>query len=165
MSIRFLIITLAIIALVLPAVSATENFTKIIPSTDKVIVNQTFTRSDNPATPLVIFLLMAITGVILLVASFVLKPEHCNDIIGYIAPVPILFATIMAFGLDIRTSAGVASTVIDNQTKMMLIENHTIYTHPLVIIVLVILFIISILNIIRIYRQQKEMKFEGGVEE
>ena len=154
----FLMLMIVLAMFIIPA--SAENFTKIIPSTDTVIINQTYTRSDNPNTPLVIFILMAISGIVLLGLSFIMKPEHCNDIMGYIAPIPLFFSAIMSLGLDIRTSAGVASTYADNTTKLLLIENHTIYTHPLVIIFLVIVFLISLLNILRVNRQHKELQFD-----
>lgn len=158
MSIKSRIIP-ALIALLAAAPAASANFTRIVLSTDTVILNQTMAYATSPHTPLVFFLIMLSLGLIFLAASRVLTAEQGNDICGYLAPIPLLFATIMSLGIDIKTSSAVVASV-STSTTITIIENHTIYTIWLLFIFTAILTIISFANILVIQHAKKEIKAE-----
>lgn len=163
-SIKKILIVSAIFCLIgIPAVSAdTLNFTRIIPSSDLTIINQSFAYNGSPHTPLPFFLLMFLTGLAFLGLSVYLKPEQCNDLFAYIAPVPLFFSAIMSLGIDVHTSSGISTIMSGTLTKYVLIENHTIYSIFLLTVFIAILIIISIANIVRVQRQHKMLQFEQG---
>lgn len=151
-----MIIGIVLIALIAPAVSA-ANMTRIFPPTDTLIVNQTQIYSTAWTTPLVFFLLMIIVGLLMLVASIIMPPETPYDMIGWLAPVPLIFSDIMLFiGIDVKTSAGITAINSEGINTLMMIENHTIYRPWLLTIFIFVLFIISIVNISRIQKAKAD---------
>ena len=157
MNYRNLLTPAGILAMVGTAAADTDSFTRIIPSTDIAIVNQTAIYSSSWTTPLVFFLFVAAIGILFLLMSIVLKPETPYDMIGYIAPIPLAFASIMlVLGIDIKTSAGLGATVIYGVPEYLLLENHTIYQPWLLLIFMMVLTGIAILNILRILNVKAE---------
>lgn len=148
-----------IIAAILSPSVAAANITKIYPPLDILIVNQT-TIFNGPSlqyhTPLILFLLMALIGLASLVLSIFLKPETPYDMIGYIAPVALAFSAIMSTGIDIKTSGGVSTVIVEGIKTVAIIENHTIYFDWLLTVFLVIVTIISIVNVMRIQKAKAE---------
>jgi hypothetical protein len=157
MNYRSLLTSAGILAMVGAASAETANFSRIVPSSDTIIVNQTAIYSSAWTTPLVFFLFVATIGILMLFASIVLKPETPYDMIGYIAPVPLAFATIMlVLGIDIKTSSGLGGLATGTATKLLMIENHTIYQPWLLFIFMLVLTGISIINILRILNVKAE---------
>ena len=157
MNYRSLLTASGILAIVGVVSADAANFSRIAPSTDTIIVNQTAIYSSAWTTPLVFFLFVATIGILMLFASIVLKPETPYDMIGYIAPVPLAFATIMlVLGIDIKTSSGLGGSVTDGISKTLMLENHTIYQPWLLFIFMLVLTGISIINILRILNVKAE---------
>jgi len=151
---------LIIIGLLIFTVSAasavdTANFSRQVSPYDQLITNQTFVNSASWSTPLVFFLLTVAIGAVLLFASIILPAETPYDMVGYIAPLPLTFATIMAgIGIDIKTAAGVGGMALSGAAKYGVFENHTVYQPWLLVIMLLIFAIISIVNIVRIQNEK-----------
>jgi hypothetical protein len=157
MNYRSILTPAGILAMVGAASADTDTFTRIIPSTDIAIVNQTAIYSHAWTTPLVFFLFVATIGILFLLASIILKPETPYDMIGYIAPIPLAFASIMlVLGIDIKTSSGLGVSTVTGISEFLLMENHTIYQPWLLFIFMLVLTGISIINILRILNVKAE---------
>lgn len=157
------ILTLTGILSLIAAVSAdTANFSRQVPFTDTLIANQTFINSTSWSTPLVFFLLTVAIGAVLLVASIVLPAKIPYDMLGYLAPIPLAFATLMAgLGIDIRTASGVSGALVGIAVKTTMTEAHTVYQPWLLVIMLLIFTLISIVNIVRVMNEKAERALSG----
>jgi hypothetical protein len=153
---RKLPIILFLLLLVTPAL-ANPDFTPII--NDPAHYNISYSLATSSATPFPLWLFVAMLGLTLLFASFVLKLEQGNDVCALIAPLPILITAWQSLSIDIAGGAGVAA--LSNGTNTwVLMENHIIYSPVILAVFFGLLFIISLLNIYRIYLTSKTV--EGG---
>lgn len=155
---KILMAGILILAIMGPAASA-GNFTHVIPDGNTIVVNQTTIFPPAPPnyhTPFVLFLITAIIGIGGFLLSILLKPETPFDMIGYLSPIALIFATIMSTGIDIKTSEGISTISVGSAVTTTIIENHTIYFDWLLSLFLFIVFLISIVNVIRIRAKMVE---------
>ena len=128
------------------------NFTPVMDTMANVThYNVSYSLSSNSATPFVFWLFMAMLGITLLFASFVLKEAQGNDICAIMAPFPILITAWQSLSVDIMGGYGVA---VSGNTWVLL-ENHIIYSQILISLLFALLFIISLLNIYRVWLNSK----------
>jgi hypothetical protein len=100
-------------------------------------------------------------GLGLLILSLLLDLEHCSDILGILASVPLGAALYeSAKGLDIITSNGVSSFNYLGQNIFVSMENHNIFYAPELIVFNGVLLAVSIANWYRLYLQYKAVKVE-----
>lgn len=154
---RLICLLLALLALV-GAVSAAENFTPIINLTEEGIVvhyNQSFIISDTPYTPFPLWVFVTLLGIGLLLASLILKPEQCNDIIAILAVLPLGVSAYQSLAIDMVTASGVSAAVSSCTGVWILLENHTVYHPEAITAMLVIFWIVSIANLYRIHLQHR----------
>ena len=126
--------------------------------------NVSYSLASNSATPFVFWLFMAVLGLILLFASFILKTEQGNDICAIMAPFPILITAWQSLSIDVIGGYGVAGILandtvtkssVDVMRTWVLMENHIIYSEVLISLFYGLLFIVSLLNIYRIWLNNK----------
>jgi len=143
-----------------------------LPSAEYVHYNISFVRDDNVSTPFIFWLFMAVTGLALLIASFILTPERGSELVALIAPYPLLATAWQSLAIDTMNGYGVTSNtvwigdgspisqtdIIPNINEYVLLENHVIHTEVLLAILFLILFITSLLNIYRLYLNSKTIK-------
>lgn len=144
-------------------------------STDFVHYNMSFTRDDNGSTPFILWLFVAVIGLALLIASFVLTTGQGAELIALIAPYPLLVTAWQSLAIDMITGFGVTSQVewvgngsilfqkdaMPNINEYVLLENHVIYSEVLLAVFFLILFIVSLLNIYRLYLKAKTIEDDG----
>jgi hypothetical protein len=152
---KIVIIAFLVLLLVSP-VLANPDFTPIIE--DPTHYNISYSLATNAATPFPLWLFVAMLGLTLLFASFVLKPAQGNDVCALIAPLPILITAWQSLSVDIIGGAGVAALSDGTTDTWVLLENHIIYSPILLSMVFVLLFIVSILNIYRVYVNAKTLQ-------
>jgi hypothetical protein len=154
---RKLPIIIFLLLLVTP-VLANPDFTPVIG--DPTHYNLSYSLATNSATPFPLWLFVAMLGLTLLFASFVLKAEQGNDVCALIAPLPILITAWQSLSVDIAGGAGVAALSDGTTNTWVLLENHIIYSPVILAVFFGLLFIISLLNIYRVYLVSKTI--EGG---
>ena len=144
---------LILLALLITPVMANPYYTPVIPATgtDTTYYNISYMLASNSATPFAFWLFMAMLGLTLLFASFVLKEAQGNDICAIMAPFPILITAWQSLSVDIMGGYGVA---VSGNTWVLL-ENHIIYSQILISLLFALLFIISLFNIYRVWLNSK----------
>lgn len=152
---KLFVLTLLLLFLVSP-VLANPDFTPVIG--DPTHYNLSYSWATNAATPFPLWLFVAMLGLTLLFASFVLKPDQGNDVCALIAPFPILIATVQSLSIDITGGAGVAALSNGAANTWVLLENHIIYSPIWISLFFGVIFIVSILNIYRVYVNAKALK-------
>lgn len=142
-------------------------------SKEYVHYNMSFSRDDNASTPFALWLFMAVLGLTLLIASFVLTTEQGSELISLIAPYPLLATAWQSLAIDTMNGFGVSSQVewigvytankgsTPNINEYILLENHVIHSEVLLAVFFLILFIVSLLNIYRLYLKAKTIEDDG----
>jgi len=148
---------LILLALLITPVMANPYYTPVIPATgtDTTYYNVSYMLAQNSSTPFAFWLFMALLGLTLLFASFVLKEAQGNDICAIMAPFPILITAWQSLSVDIAGGAGVAAIGGDVTNTWVLLENHIIYSQLLISLFFALLFIVSLLNIYRVWLNGK----------
>ena len=155
-----LFVVLLLALLFISPVLANPYFTPIIE--DPTHYNISYSWATNAATPFPLWLFVAMLGLTLLFASFVLKPDQGNDVCALIAPLPILITAWQSLSVDIAGGAGVAALSNGTTNTWVLLENHIIYSPILLAVFFGVIFIVSILNIYRVYLNSKTI--DGGTQ-
>jgi hypothetical protein len=139
-------IILSIIFLLAMVGIVSADFQQPINTSDNAYYNVSYTKATGGFTPFSVFVLVAAAGFYLLLFSLVGKPEHNNDIIGYLAVPALGLATWQSLSIDVITGSGIASQA----GNYVMMEQHTVYNMTSVTVIFVILFVVSILNVIRL---------------
>jgi hypothetical protein len=178
---KILLAALLVFAVISPALAAYPagytpiiNYTGsyVIPS-DVVHYNISYSHEDAGTTAFPFWLFIAITGIVLLLGSFVLDAKKGGELLAVLAPFPLLVAAIQSLKIDIVTGFGVTSQIayygseggvqtaaVPSVGEYVLLEHHIIYGEILLAVFFVILFIGSIFNIYRLYVNAKTLKEE-----
>jgi hypothetical protein len=163
-----LILLLFITLLVLPGIAqasnttiSPENYTRTFDNTSNVRINQSTMMYNYPATDWTIWLLSGILGLTLFLISLRLPSTksgvEINIIISVFSWIPIAFCGYASFAVDRLSSYGVTSQV----AEYVLLENHIVYSFPVIGIGMFVFLIIAIINTIRLIAIHRIFSGEG----
>ena len=152
MNIRNLLYAIIIASFLIGTVSGAA-MNKTFQPTDIVVINQTYTISNNPSTPFIIWAASAYLGILLLILSFFQFPKGEEGLISILAWIPIAFTMFTSFAVDVVNSSG----VVGGSGTYALIENHTIYSFNTIAILFMVILAFAIGNTYRIWVDQKKM--------
>jgi hypothetical protein len=122
-------------------------------ATDVVTINQTYTLSNSPATPFIIWAAAGYLGILLLILSFFSFPNGEEGLISILAWIPLAFTAFTSFSVDIVNGSG----VVGGSGIYTLIENHTVYSFNTIAILFFVTLAFAVGNTYRIWTTQKSL--------
>jgi hypothetical protein len=152
MNIRYLLYAIILLSVITTSVSGAA-MNKTFQPTDIVVINQTYTISNNPATPFIVWAAAGYLGILLLILSFFSFSKGEEGLISILAWIPLGFAMFTSFAVDVVNGSG----VVGGGGTYALIENHTIYAFNTIAILYFVLLAFAIANTYRIWMDQKKM--------
>jgi len=162
---RKLLLVFLILLLLLPIVQANistngtfqQGFTN---DSSQVRINTSTSFYNYPATNLVIWIISGFLGLGLFLLSLRTAQTksgiEINTVISVLAWIPIAFCGYASFAVDRMSSYGVTS----QQGEYVLLENHIIYSFPVIGIVMFVFLVVAIVNTLRLIALNK--LFSGG---
>lgn len=152
MNFRYFLFVLLLLSVLTSTVSG-QIMNKSFQATDIVIINQTYTISNNPSTPFLIWAASGYLGILLLILSFFSFPKGEEGLISILAWIPLAFTMFTSFAVEVVNGSG----VVGGSGTYVLIENHTIYAFNTIAILFMVLLAFAIGNTYRIWIDQKKM--------
>jgi hypothetical protein len=128
------------------------NFTPGLGPADSVYYNVTYVVANQPPmmTTQTVWIIFALTGIILLLISVSTTSEMSNDLTGVLACPFLLISAIQSFAVDVITGSAF-TTGTDNPYLGVMVQTHTIYHYDLIGVALGIIFVISLANLYRLW--------------
>jgi len=168
-----LLLLLIAFLVIIPAASAltTSNFSTAFPAGDIVRFNTSYVLDRSNATPWELWIASGIIGLILFLLTLKTRLNtsdlEVDAIISVLAWVPIGYCSYASFAVDRLTSWGVTSqfacggdTTINT---FVLLEQHTLYSEPIIGILMAVFFLVAIGNTIRILTMHKLFRGEDRI--
>jgi hypothetical protein len=148
----------------LPAiVSADENYTNYFNlNNTQVRINTTVSFYNYEATNWVIWIISGFLGLGLFLLSLRTAQTksgiEINTVISVLAWIPIAFCGYASFAVDRMSSYGVTSQA----SEYVLLENHIIYSFPVIGIIMFVFLVVAIINTIRLIALNKMFTGDEG---
>lgn len=191
--IPLLLVSAALFCVVSPVVAFNPNFTPIFninggdQGTDYIHYNTTTQLAEAVVpntTPWELWWASGLIGLLIFLIS--LYPSKNTDVLeaesvmSVIAWVPIAFCSYSSWAIDRITGSGVTSQVAIAEAaktiqshEYVYMENHLIYSEPIIGLLMAVFFMIAIVNTVRLLSLRKELKGQvttveykrGGIDE
>lgn len=161
-----LLLLLIAFLVIIPAASAltTSNFSTAFPAGDIVRFNTSYVLDRSNATPWELWIASGIIGLILFLLTLKTRLNtsdlEVDAIISVLAWVPIGYCSYASFAVDRLTSWGVTSQFANT---FVLLEQHTLYSEPIIGILMAVFFLVAIGNTIRILTMHKLFRGEERI--
>lgn len=164
---RKLLLVFLILLLLLPIVQAniSTNGTYLRGfdnDSSQVRINTSISFNNYPATNWVIWIISGFLGLSLFLLSLRTAQTksgiEINTVISVLAWIPIAFCGYASFAVDRMSSYGVTSQA----GEYVLLENHIIYSFPVIGIVMFVFLVVAIINTIRLIALNKMFSGEGN---
>ena len=131
-------------------------------SNTQVRINQSTTLYNYPATNWVLWIVSGILGLILFLLSL-RTPQtksgiEINTVISVLSWIPITFCGYASFAVDRLSSYGVTS----QSGEYVLLENHIVYSFPVIGILMFVFLVVAVINTIRLIALNKMFAGEGN---
>jgi len=151
----FLFIVVLVILLSTVPVSAADNYTKTFDNTSQVRINQSAMLYDYPGTDWTIWIISGVIGLGLFLLS--LRPVsskgnvQMNTVVSILSWPAIAFCGYASFAVDRLSSYGVTS----QSYNYVLLENHIVYSFPVIGVLMFAFLVIAIINTLRLIALNK----------
>ena len=163
---RKLLLVFLIFLLLLPIVQANIStngtYSQSFNDTSQVRINTSTSFYTYPATNWVIWIISGFLGLGLFLLSLRTAQTksgiEINTVISVLAWIPIAFCGYASFAVDRMSSYGVTSQA----GEYVLLENHIIYSFPVIGIVMFVFLVVAIINTVRLITLNKMFSGEGN---
>lgn len=154
-------IFLLFVLVITPSVAAVSNNTYTLGSNDLVRYNVSVSQAPTSSTPWDLWIISGFLGLVLFIYSLRSRTASADvevdAIISVLAWVPIAFCSYASFAIDKLTSYGVTSQVqvptcgdTEQIQQFVLMEQHLLYTQPIIGVLMLVFLLIAIGNTLRI---------------
>ena len=103
-----------------------------------------------------VWIIFALTGIVLLLLSASTNSEMCNDLSGVLSSLFLLVSALQAFAVDVITGSAFTSGT-DAPYLGVMLQTHTIYHYDLWGVVFGIIFVISLANLYRLWLDSRKI--------
>jgi amino acid transporter len=154
---RKLLLVFLILLLLLPIVQASisSNFTKTFNESTQVRINTSTSFYSYPATDWILWIISGFLGLVLFLISLRTPGSksgiEINTVISVLAWIPIAFCGYASFAVDRLSAYGVTS----QNGEYVLLENHIVYSFPVIGIVMFVFLVVAIVNTLRLLALNK----------